>query len=248
MLDELIRRSVGSLLVPTTRSVHWARSTRLFGHAAAVEATLAVAGWMIDPGDSDDPLCDTQRVASELGIASTTARRWMGDGTLNCVIVRDAKPPPSRWARLSDVWSLRDRLADRVLLPDLAEQLGVRYQATDDPEGRGSPGREPADAGEAARVGGDPVRAARPAPPGPACRCAGLPRACLGGASRFARSDGRDRRRGRHVRADRNAQAHPLSRRAVLGRARHVRAVSDTSTRHLVATRGARSVPGDVVG
>lgn len=127
VLDELIRRSVGSLLVPTTRRVRWARSTRLFGHAAAVEATLAAAGWMIDPRDSDDPLCDTQRVASELGIASTTARRWMRDGTLNCVIVRDAKQPPSGWARLSDVWSLRDRLADRVLLPDLAEQLGVRY-------------------------------------------------------------------------------------------------------------------------
>lgn len=32
-----------------------------------------------------------------------------------------------RWARLSEVWSLRDRLADRILLPDLAEEIGVRY-------------------------------------------------------------------------------------------------------------------------
>lgn len=127
VLDELIRRSIGSLILPTTRRIHWARTNRLFRHAAAVEATLGAAGWMIDPGSADDPLCDTQRVASELRIAPTTARRWMRDGTLNCVIIREANHPPSRRARLSDVWSLRDRLADRILLPDLATQLGVRY-------------------------------------------------------------------------------------------------------------------------
>lgn len=82
---------------------------------------------MIDSGSADDPLCDTERVASELRIAATTARRWMRDGTLRCVIVRDVNRPPSRRARLSDVWSLRDRMADRVRLPDLAEQLGARY-------------------------------------------------------------------------------------------------------------------------
>lgn len=125
--DDLIRGSIKSLLVPTTRRVHWARSNRLFERAAAVDATLGAAGWMVDPGSSDEPLCDTQRVASELRIAPTTARRWMRDGTLNCVVVRDANVPPSRRARLSDAWSLRDRLADRMLLPDLAEQLGVRY-------------------------------------------------------------------------------------------------------------------------
>lgn len=127
VLDELIRGSIRSLLVPTTRRIHWARSTRLFGQVDAVEATLGAAGWMIDPGSSDDPLCDTRRVASELRIAPTTARRWMRDGTLNCVIVREANQPPSRRARLSDVWSLRDRLADRMLLPDLAAELGVSY-------------------------------------------------------------------------------------------------------------------------
>ncbi len=127
-LDELIRSSVGALLVPTARRVHWARSTRTFGHAAAVEATLVAAGWIIDPGDLDDPLCDSQRVASELGIAPTTARRWIRDGTLTCVIVQHASRPPTRLARLSDVWALRDRLADRILLlPDLAAELGVRY-------------------------------------------------------------------------------------------------------------------------
>ncbi len=51
----------------------------------------------------------------------------MRDGTLRCVIVADGDGIERRWARLSEVWSLRDRLCDRVLLPDLAEELGVRY-------------------------------------------------------------------------------------------------------------------------
>jgi hypothetical protein len=51
----------------------------------------------------------------------------MRSGTLPCVIAHDGVGVPRRWARLSDVWSLRDRLADRILLPDLALELGVRY-------------------------------------------------------------------------------------------------------------------------
>jgi hypothetical protein len=51
----------------------------------------------------------------------------MRDGTLKCVIVRDGDGVERRWARLSEVWSLRDHLADRILLPELAEELGVRY-------------------------------------------------------------------------------------------------------------------------
>jgi hypothetical protein len=51
----------------------------------------------------------------------------MQDGTLRCVIVQDRDGVRRRWARLSEVWALRDRLADRILLPDLAKELGVRY-------------------------------------------------------------------------------------------------------------------------
>ncbi len=56
----------------------------------------------------------------------------MRDGTLRCVIVQGGGGGGGggvrrRWARLSEVWALRDRLADRILLPDLAEELGVRY-------------------------------------------------------------------------------------------------------------------------
>jgi integrase len=127
VLDELIRASIGSLLVPTTRRVHWARGNRYAARAAQVEATLCATGWLVDPGESEDPLCDTARVASEMGVAPTTARRWMRDGTLPYVIVADGDGVERRWVRLSEVASLRQRLADRVLLPDLAEELGARY-------------------------------------------------------------------------------------------------------------------------
>ena len=127
LLDEIIRSSIGSLLIPTTRRIRWGVSNRTLARSAHVEATLGSAGWTVDPYSCDDPLCDTQRVASELQVARTTASRWMRDGTLMCVIVKDGGGVGRRWARLSEVWSLCDRLGDRVLLPDLAEELGVRY-------------------------------------------------------------------------------------------------------------------------
>ena len=127
VLDEMIRDSIGSLLVPSTRRIRWGHANRISLRAAHVEATLLAVGWSMDPDSSDDPLCDARRAASELGLAETTARRWMRDGTLRCVIVQDGDGIDRRWARLSEVWSVRKRLADRILLPDLAEELGVRY-------------------------------------------------------------------------------------------------------------------------
>jgi hypothetical protein len=127
VLDDMIRGSIGTLLIPTTRRIRWGQSNRARRVVSHVEATLGAAGWIIDPDSPDDPLCDTKRVVSELRIAPTTARRWMRDGTLRCVIVDDSDGVPRRWARLNEVWSLRDRLADRILLPALAEDLGVRY-------------------------------------------------------------------------------------------------------------------------
>ena len=89
VLDELVRGSIDSLLVPATRRIHWGRSHRNFHRAAHAEATLLATGWSTDPDGSEDPLCDAQRVSSELRIAETTARRWVRDGTLRCVIVQD---------------------------------------------------------------------------------------------------------------------------------------------------------------
>jgi hypothetical protein len=107
--------------------VYWGQANPLLARADHVNATLGAAGWLVDPGASDDPLCDADRIAVELGIYVTTARRWMADGTLGSIIAPDAKGVPRRFTRLSQVWGCRDRLANRILLPDLAEQLGVRY-------------------------------------------------------------------------------------------------------------------------
>ena len=84
------------------------------------------AGWTLEPGTDEDPMCDASRVARELGIAPTTARRWMRDGTVPCTTsVENGRP--RRRVRLSVAWSLWDRRADRILLPELAIELGARY-------------------------------------------------------------------------------------------------------------------------
>lgn len=125
-IDAMIDDSIGTLLVPTAHRVHWAHAHPNRQRADDVRNAIDAAGWTLEPGTPDDPLCDTRRVASELGIAPTTARRWMHDGTLPCTTT-SGRGRQQRRVCLSDVWSLRDRLADRILLPDLAVELGVRY-------------------------------------------------------------------------------------------------------------------------
>ena len=127
ILDEKITASIGTLLTPTTRRPHWGTHNPLRDRAEHITATLTNAGWLVDPGSPDDPLCDAERVAAELDIHPNTARRWMADGTLPAIVAPDAQGVPRRYSRLSAVWAQRDRLAQRILLPDLAEQLGVRY-------------------------------------------------------------------------------------------------------------------------
>jgi hypothetical protein len=127
ILDANIDNTIGSLLVPTTRKIRWGPDNPLRARVDHVEATLAAAGWQVEPGDPDDPLCDTNRVADELAVYPNTARRWMADGTLPTVVAPDDTGVPRRWVRLSDVWRHRDRLAGRLLLPDVAESLGLRY-------------------------------------------------------------------------------------------------------------------------
>lgn len=51
----------------------------------------------------------------------------MTDGTIPTVTLPDAAGVSRRYARLSDVWSHRDRLAGRVVLPGEAEELGITY-------------------------------------------------------------------------------------------------------------------------
>ncbi len=127
VLDEHICVQIGTLMIPTTRRIRWAKKNPIFTRRDHVEATLAAAGWQLDPGGVDDPLCDAPRVAEELGIAHTTARRWMTDGTLPSLVARDDHGVPRRYCRLSEIWAHRDELANVLRLPDLAEELGVRY-------------------------------------------------------------------------------------------------------------------------
>ncbi|MDA8358319.1 MAG: site-specific integrase [Actinomycetota bacterium] len=127
LLDDNITTQITTLLTPTTRTVHWGKTNPLCFRADHVAAVLAAAGWQVDPGDPDDPLCDASRVADELRIAATTARRWMRDGTIPSVVADDEHGVPRRYSRLSEVWARRDQLAGVVHLSDLAEQLGVRY-------------------------------------------------------------------------------------------------------------------------
>jgi integrase len=127
ILDHHVAMSIGTLLTPTLRRVQWGSGNPILTRADHIDATLAAAGWLVDPGTEDNPLCDAKRVAAELDIYPTTARRWMTDGTLPTVTLPDATGVSRRYARLSDVWSHRDRLAGRVLLPDLAEELGITY-------------------------------------------------------------------------------------------------------------------------
>lgn len=127
LLDEKIATSIATLVTPTTRRIQWGRSNPLAARDDYVKVVLGAGGWLVDPGDPDDPLCDAQRVADELGIAVMTARRWMADGIVASTVLPDDRSVPRRFARLSAVWTCRERLAERVLLPDLAEQLGLRY-------------------------------------------------------------------------------------------------------------------------
>jgi hypothetical protein len=127
ILDDKITASIGTLLTPTTRRSHWGKHNPLRDRAEHITATLTNAGWLVNPGSPDDPLCDGERVAAELDIHPNTARRWMADGTVPAIVAPDAQGVPRRYSRLSAVWAQRDRLAQRILLPDLAEQLGVRY-------------------------------------------------------------------------------------------------------------------------
>jgi hypothetical protein len=82
VLDEQIRNSIKTLLIPTTRRIRWGHSNPLFDRADHVEATLGAAAWLVDPGAADDPLCDAERASVELEIGAMTARRWMREGTL----------------------------------------------------------------------------------------------------------------------------------------------------------------------
>jgi hypothetical protein len=71
-IDAMINESVGSLLVPTARHAHWAHGNPNRERANDVRVVVDAAGWTIEPGEVDDPLCDTR--------CSSGVRRCQGKG------------------------------------------------------------------------------------------------------------------------------------------------------------------------
>ncbi|MBW3642279.1 MAG: hypothetical protein KY447_05130 [Actinobacteria bacterium] len=126
-VEASVAGAVPTLMVPTERGVRWSADNPLRARALHVEAVLAEAGWLVDSGGGANPWCDTNRVASELGVALTTARRWMRDQVVPCTTDTDEHGNECRRARLVDVQAVKERLSGRILLRDLARDLGVGY-------------------------------------------------------------------------------------------------------------------------
>ena len=96
-----ITAKVSTLLVPTEAAGELGPgATRCAERAAHINAVLAEAGWQIEPGDPSNPWCDAARVMAELGIAATTARRWMRDQVIPSSVHTDKFGNRRRRARL----------------------------------------------------------------------------------------------------------------------------------------------------
>ncbi|MDP9402246.1 MAG: hypothetical protein M3P85_02705 [Actinomycetota bacterium] len=126
-LEATIAKSVPTLMVPTERAVRWSLDNPLRARALHIDAVLAEAGWQVEGGGADNPWCDTNRVASELSVSLTTARRWMRDQFVPSTTYMDDHGNECRRARLVDVQAVKERLSGRILLRDLARDLGVGY-------------------------------------------------------------------------------------------------------------------------
>lgn len=128
-VEEDITAHAATLMVPTDHRVPWRTENPLRNRALHVDSVLAEAGWQVEPG-GDNPWCDTVRVAAELDVAERTARRWMREQVVPSTNDTDEFGNLRRRARLADVEKVREQLAGRILLRDLADELGVGYYAT----------------------------------------------------------------------------------------------------------------------
>ncbi|QBI18894.1 hypothetical protein ER308_04590 [Egibacter rhizosphaerae] len=123
-LDDAVVQEVGSVLVPTTKRPQFDHSNPLAGQREYSEVVLARA--YADEGE-DDPLCGTERVAEELDLAPTTARRWMREGRVPTVEEPGRFGQTERFARLSEVRRVREQLHRARTLNDLADEVGRTY-------------------------------------------------------------------------------------------------------------------------
>jgi integrase len=124
-IDRRIDRELGDLLIPTSLP-YFGEDHPIRARLADAREALVDAGWLAAEGDGPDTPCGTARVADELGIAETTARRCMSNGTLP-IRVDVVDGTERRTARLEDVRRLRNELDEQTTVADLARELGEDY-------------------------------------------------------------------------------------------------------------------------
>lgn len=120
-----IRDEVGTLITPTTQPIRFASREPDGRCEEYSELVLNEVGWRTTLSGEDE-LCDTARVAAELGIAPTTARRWMREGRLPTHVVA-IDGVSTRLALLRDVRALAMARESRPSLNKVAADLGMSY-------------------------------------------------------------------------------------------------------------------------
>lgn len=125
---ELRTELLNGLCVPTLVRCTTGRQRSLAVEATRIDVELAERGWLIVLTDDDgDPLLGSAEVAAELGVTPKTARQWMAAGLVPSISVTDRGRGTERRSRLSDVTKVRDRLAARVTLKDVAAEVEQPY-------------------------------------------------------------------------------------------------------------------------
>ncbi len=128
-IERAVQDDVDTLIVPTTTLPQFGAKNELSERREFTALVLCEAGWQVDFSDDDETLCDTDRVAFELEIGVTTARRAMSSGTIPTIVVRQARGGRGqRMARLEDLQRLRrEQTAPKVGMNELADELELSY-------------------------------------------------------------------------------------------------------------------------
>lgn len=126
-LDAMVADQLGDLRTPS-RLPDFGHGNPIRGRLSAARELLTARGWLPADAEEPDAVCGTLRVADELGIAETTARRWMREGRL-ATEVETVEGVERRVARLEDVERLRDQLDAHMNVAELARTLGIDYHA-----------------------------------------------------------------------------------------------------------------------
>lgn len=125
-LDRDIVAEVGSLIVPTARSVLLGHANPLKSRAREIDHVLRRAGALVDAIPAGEALCGSARVAELLGCSVTEARRRMTSGEVPCQMVTvPGRSKPQRLARQCDVEHVLQAEASHITLASLAVELGV---------------------------------------------------------------------------------------------------------------------------